>query len=1480
MQGLKREATKEERERLKQFATVWYNKGFNIAVVALEPKIKDGIVDPLKRNKRPAGREPISEYFDNKNRFTLERIFELIDKTADPAIAFFNGKQHNSLVFISIDVDVKNRPKDAEGVKQIYNDVVSMIKEHIPLTMCNETRCGLHLYLLVEGNPDEIYDTLDNIQTNFKILGQEIGIEFRIKNNLTVVAGEGYGELQNELAKVELKRMDYAIQAVIGALNFIQIVQDDYKDGSRNNIIYTLSAVQAKAGIPEIVALMTNACIATFYHDEQKTDRIVTTKNTYAKYRDNQALDDSLENYIGEKKAKDVKDYYYKSKSKTNAGNGKGKDIKEMVEEALKKAEKTRRQAKKKVRLLDLDIGLIKRYKEDLEHNTKILNTKNIQEVLDFNIREVEDIYLQLPSNSNTHYTSDLYNDLYSKIPFITTNELKYDPEEGTFYYFTGSYYKKIDTLTLLKVLEKLLKGYISKLILDYKASKEHPEEPEPEEGEDGDREEDEGEDTTPSNTLLRLLAYMQYVHDPSRLKKMIEYLQTKCYYDSSSDPFNQPDSYGLTDYDRMTVFEDCIVYVDATPKTTPILKVLEPSPKYFVKSCLPSSIKDKINVDINSISLDFVKSTRLWKYFLEINSNNEKQALTLLAIMSHVFFVFDTARKKVYFLYGFTNIGKSTLANLFVNLLGERLCTELPYESLLVKDKKEAGRMLPSPEWINIKDARMIYVREPEEGVRFGEHQLKVATGGDLLPARLLYSNEIMKFKIKGSIFILTNHYPIFTDKSSAMKDRVVVVELRAKFQEVDRYILKRILEEGDGEGSSISSSKEECYLALFEMLKLALRKGIDGLINECEEITHFTKMVWYEQDNIQWYIDEGLKYVGDERQIDISEGLYNNYKYWCTTNGLEPVSLDTFRRRIREKIPSDRIKKDPKRKNALMLIGYKYVTDTDTNTDTNNNTNINTNNNNSNNNSSNNNSNKETINNSVRDASNTSNVTIANNVKDANDAKDASNATIAMDAKDVMQSTQTQSTPSQPSLALPSLANDGYVPSVPSDLSEGRDCEKNNNTTAGMDIVNSNSNGIGSNNSNGNGNGNTSIVTTTNTTIEPSESNQKHEDNDRETLDKILFAIFSEENGGYFRCPICNDNARYTSPYTFSQHVCYAHARNYGTFDVDGMSINVQEFIRLLQKFYPITEDRGWTYYIEKMKENHKKVMTTSITTSNINDSNASNTNNTSNTRKTIIKKTIDPNSITITDGRIANVYIRNQLIASVRHLGNHYYQCMHCNEIYDDSYFIMLHIKEIFKTKIKTKHNDILDLRLEDASPKGTMYGYLDVNYKSSIVNDTNVNSNSNNNNNDIYTNSNNNINNNINDKDDYNNSITIRLEDCKQADRHYYKCPMCWYCTDKADRLKRHLIEEHKVKEENILDGKDGSSNGNGNSNGNCSNNNKVVIDISTVDPEACKVTINDFDFYICPVKNCRSFFQSLGGFKEHLLDMHTTTAGEG
>jgi len=46
------------------------------------------------------------------------------------------------------------------------------------------------------------------------------------------------------------------------------------------------------------------------------------------------------------------------------------------------------------------------------------------------------------------------------------------------------------------------------------------------------------------------------------------------------------------------------------------------------------------------------------------------------------------------------------------------------------------------------------------------------------------------------------------------------------------------------------------------------------------------------------------------------------------------------------------------------------------------------------------------------------------------------------------------------------------------------------------------------------------------------------------------------------------------------------------------------------------------------------------------------------------------------------------------------------MHCNTVYEDTYDLARHIKEI------SGYNDILDLRLEDASREGMLYTYLDV------------------------------------------------------------------------------------------------------------------------------------------------------------------------
>jgi hypothetical protein len=318
-------------------------------------------------------------------------------------------------------------------------------------------------------------------------------------------------------------------------------------------------------------------------------------------------------------------------------------------------------------------------------------------------------------------------------------------------------------------------------------------------------------------------------------------------------------------------------------------------------------------------------------------------------------------------------------------------------------------------------------------------------------------------------------------------MKDRFVVIEFTRRFEgeEVDKYILEKLLDKVD-----------EIYLVLLEMLKVHLTRDVENVVKQCKAIMDTTKRYWYEQDGVQWYLDEYAVDTKDKENdiVYVSEVEDNIETFYKEVLKKTPPSRETIRRLLRLKIPDDRFDYDIKKHRSLVLKGYKF-----------------------------------------RPLA-----VWRNGDEDNNDNNN----------------------------------------------------KKNNNRDNGNANNGSKNNKDSSSSSN-------NTVTTTAITVEPSKSNQKHEDNDkdkdkdsvdkdndRETLDKILFAIFSEENGGYFRCPICNDNIRYTSPYTLSQHVCYAHARNYGTFNANSMTVvKVQEFIRLLQKFYPITEDYGWTYFIRKL-------------------------------------------------------------------------------------------------------------------------------------------------------------------------------------------------------------------------------------------------------------------------------------------------------
>jgi len=1365
-----RTATKEEREKLKQISTVWYNKGLNLLVVSLEQEMDEetGIIDH-KKIKRPSGIAHLRDYLDNKNRLTLERIHELIDRTPNPALGFFNGKQHNNLFFMSIDIDIDKIPK--EEVKETYDAIVEMVTKHIPISLHNETTRGMHIYLIIKGDPNQIHEAVKNTDGHFTINNIPINIEFRFKSNYTTFAGEGYSVLKGELEEVELDYIKSAMQAVLDALKFIEIVGDNYEEGSRNNIIYTLSAIQAKAGREEDIALMTNSCIAIFYNDlAEYQSRLTVTRNTYEAYRNNEPLDDGIERYIPEDKADEIRKYYGVRKGRNNNSKVEVKKIKEKQKEVDNK-EGDEDEGDEEDRLMEK----IANFLPDLEHNAKVLDAKHVQEVFDFNLRELSSIYLNL-EHSHYHYVHELYDDLYAKLPCM--NEIKYDPLDKKFYFYNGIYYQELgdidkDNELLIELLSKLLQGYINNLILEfYKIKKELRELKDKIVAVIKGEGKKEGE-TVIATTItavtavpaeeelkkikelnsklndieLRLDSYMQYIHNPLRLKKLLEYISTKHYYDRSKDPFAKIDEKeGICEYDKMTVFEDCILYVDKTKKT---IKLLELSPKYFVKNCLQTKIKDKVNTDINNINIGFVKSTRFWKFFLDLANGDESLAYTLMVIIASSALMSYTKKKKVYFLVGGYNSGKSTLMNLLEATISDYY-DELPYEALATR-YAEAGKMEARPEFLKVKDARIVRVNEPRHGVHYNDSHLKVATGGDNIQARKILSNNIIRYRPKYTIFILTNDSPSFTDKSKAMKERIVIIPFNNEFVGLkeDKNILEKLLD---------TNGKETFFAVMVEMLKVALKEELEDVISRCKAIVDATNEAWYEHDSTQRFLDTCLKDAGDDNDDDtkyvIKDELYQAYASWCNDLGIKPVAVDTFIRLVKKKIPARRITVDYERRRSLAIVGYHLVvlsSSSNSSSTSNGNTNgngktqtlplqqVQT--------DGNGNGNNDT--NNDDDASTTASIaTIADIAKDAKNAKDAVDAVNTKDAVDVTTATTTannnttanatnnntadadddeRSVEMQPTHTTQKQSKASNH-SEPSELSNHSNPSDASEPCGSSDALSDADTGDGDNNNSSNGNcnnGNGNDGDTSITTVEQLTSDQKRNadadtdtntdtdtdasdgDDDRRTLDKILFALFSEENGGYYRCPVCNDNARYTSPYVYSQHVCYSHSRNYDSFNVDGMIVKVQDFIRLLQKFYPVTEDNGWTYFIRKMEKNYKKVLGTTT----VSVGNDSNNNNNTNSTKTIKIEILDGDGIngngmngnnnnnnkndttagidnndvsnSNTKGKTGRVYIKKCYVVTVKMIEPCEFLCLHCNKKYANADRMMDHVAEVYKS-----------------------------------------------------------------------------------------------------------------------------------------------------------------------------------------------------
>lgn len=224
---------------------------------------------------------------------------------------------------------------------------------------------------------------------------------------------------------------------------------------------------------------------------------------------------------------------------------------------------------------------------------------------------------------------------------------------------------------------------------------------------------------------------------------------------------------------------------------------------------------------------------------------------------------------------YGGGSNGKTTLLELLNVLLGDYGTTADPSLFAAARDSKG-----PSPELVRLHGTRFVAASELPEGGRLSESLMKRLTGGDVIPARDLYSG-VIEIVPTWKIAIATNHRPVVRDNSDGFWRRLHLIPFDAIFAGAakDDRLLEKLIAELPG----------------------ILNWALDGCdrwqkhgLNEPGEVTSATSAYRAESDVIGAFITD--RCVIGSHAIVRAKPLYAAFVEWSRENGERPSNARTF--------------------------------------------------------------------------------------------------------------------------------------------------------------------------------------------------------------------------------------------------------------------------------------------------------------------------------------------------------------------------------------------------------------------------------------------------------------------------------------------------------------------------------------------------------------------------------------------------------
>lgn len=222
----------------------------------------------------------------------------------------------------------------------------------------------------------------------------------------------------------------------------------------------------------------------------------------------------------------------------------------------------------------------------------------------------------------------------------------------------------------------------------------------------------------------------------------------------------------------------------------------LDPAP---TPDCLVTKTTGHAFRPINDPS-EFTERAPLFMNFMyEIMSGDDEMVLFLLEWFGASVFGFSPEQRFL-LLKGVGRNGKGALKHSVMAATGDYGAQ--PDANVYMRSKfgspSAAGAR---PELMALKGKRIGFFSEPEGG-HFNEELLKAHTGGDIITARALYSNNIISWEPTHSITFLVNNAPELEDLGPSMGSRVMVADFRERYEDAkeDKKLYEKLQREGDG--------------------------------------------------------------------------------------------------------------------------------------------------------------------------------------------------------------------------------------------------------------------------------------------------------------------------------------------------------------------------------------------------------------------------------------------------------------------------------------------------------------------------------------------------------------------------------------------------------------------------------------------------------------------------------------------------------